>query len=135
MPGAWACPGSENSGPSSSVFPGLFPFSSLLPSPTLSALHPQMCVRLLSSGRPMLYSFQTSLPKLPVPSVPATIQRVRPGSGILLGRVDWNQDLNKREGPSRSKSGFESSGAGGSIGVGQRQPLLSDPHADGNLAG
>lgn len=33
------------------------------------------CVRLLSSGRPMLYSFQTSLPKLPVPSVPATIQR------------------------------------------------------------
>ncbi|XP_054426437.1 carnitine O-palmitoyltransferase 1, muscle isoform [Pteronotus mesoamericanus] len=34
-----------------------------------------MCVRLLSSGRPMLYSFQTSLPKLPVPSVPATIQR------------------------------------------------------------
>ncbi|XP_036167239.1 carnitine O-palmitoyltransferase 1, muscle isoform isoform X2 [Myotis myotis] len=33
------------------------------------------CVRLLSSGRPMLYSFQTSLPKLPVPSVQATIQR------------------------------------------------------------
>uniref|UniRef100_A0A673UN15 Carnitine O-palmitoyltransferase 1, muscle isoform n=1 Tax=Suricata suricatta TaxID=37032 RepID=A0A673UN15_SURSU len=34
-----------------------------------------VCVRLLSSRRPMLYSFQTSLPKLPVPSVPATIQR------------------------------------------------------------
>ncbi|XP_027450099.1 carnitine O-palmitoyltransferase 1, muscle isoform isoform X1 [Zalophus californianus] len=34
-----------------------------------------ICVRLLSSRRPMLYSFQTSLPKLPVPSVPATIQR------------------------------------------------------------
>ncbi|XP_005379647.1 PREDICTED: carnitine O-palmitoyltransferase 1, muscle isoform isoform X1 [Chinchilla lanigera] len=34
-----------------------------------------ICVRLLSSQRPMLYSFQTSLPKLPVPSVPATIQR------------------------------------------------------------
>ncbi|XP_036286038.1 carnitine O-palmitoyltransferase 1, muscle isoform [Pipistrellus kuhlii] len=33
------------------------------------------CVRLLSSGRPMLYSFQTSLPKLPVPSVQATIHR------------------------------------------------------------
>ncbi|XP_053055573.1 carnitine O-palmitoyltransferase 1, muscle isoform isoform X1 [Acinonyx jubatus] len=33
------------------------------------------CVRLLSSRRPMLYSFQTSLPKLPVPSVPATIHR------------------------------------------------------------
>ena len=25
----------------------------------------------------MLYSFQTSLPKLPVPSVPATVHRVR----------------------------------------------------------
>ncbi|KAL4676374.1 hypothetical protein H8959_010519 [Pygathrix nigripes] len=34
-----------------------------------------MCVRLLSSRRPMLYSFQTSLPKLPVPRVSATIQR------------------------------------------------------------
>lgn len=34
-----------------------------------------ICVRLLSSRRPMLYSFQTSLPKLPVPSVPATIHR------------------------------------------------------------
>ncbi|XP_037369237.1 carnitine O-palmitoyltransferase 1, muscle isoform isoform X2 [Talpa occidentalis] len=34
-----------------------------------------ICVRLLSSRRPMLYSFQTSLPKLPVPTVPATIQR------------------------------------------------------------
>ncbi|XP_004845344.1 carnitine O-palmitoyltransferase 1, muscle isoform isoform X2 [Heterocephalus glaber] len=32
-------------------------------------------VRLLSSQRPMLYSFQTSLPKLPVPGVRATIQR------------------------------------------------------------
>ncbi|KAG8517996.1 Carnitine O-palmitoyltransferase 1, muscle isoform [Galemys pyrenaicus] len=34
-----------------------------------------ICVRLLSSRRPMLYSFQTSLPKLPVPTVSATIQR------------------------------------------------------------
>ncbi|XP_058165038.1 carnitine O-palmitoyltransferase 1, muscle isoform [Dasypus novemcinctus] len=34
-----------------------------------------ICVRLLSSRRPMLYSFQTSLPKLPVPSVSATVQR------------------------------------------------------------
>eukprot|EP00069_Balaena_mysticetus_P000551 bmy_14611T0 len=34
-----------------------------------------MCVRLLSGRRPMLYSFQTSLPKLPVPSVSATIHR------------------------------------------------------------
>ncbi|XP_052016319.1 carnitine O-palmitoyltransferase 1, muscle isoform [Apodemus sylvaticus] len=34
-----------------------------------------ICVRLLSSRRPMLYSFQTSLPKLPVPSVPATVHR------------------------------------------------------------
>ncbi|GAB5574401.1 carnitine O-palmitoyltransferase 1 [Prionailurus iriomotensis] len=42
---------------------------------TLCALYAQFCVRLLSSRRPMLYSFQTSLPKLPVPSVPATIHR------------------------------------------------------------
>uniref|UniRef100_Q92523-4 Isoform 4 of Carnitine O-palmitoyltransferase 1, muscle isoform n=1 Tax=Homo sapiens TaxID=9606 RepID=Q92523-4 len=34
-----------------------------------------MCIRLLSSRHPMLYSFQTSLPKLPVPRVSATIQR------------------------------------------------------------
>uniref|UniRef100_A0A452FUU4 Carnitine O-palmitoyltransferase 1, muscle isoform n=2 Tax=Capra hircus TaxID=9925 RepID=A0A452FUU4_CAPHI len=34
-----------------------------------------VCVRLLSGRRPMLYSFQTSLPKLPVPSVPATVHR------------------------------------------------------------
>ncbi|XP_078200691.1 carnitine O-palmitoyltransferase 1, muscle isoform isoform X2 [Callithrix jacchus] len=34
-----------------------------------------ICIRLLSSRRPMLYSFQTSLPKLPVPRVSATIQR------------------------------------------------------------
>ncbi|KAM4882389.1 carnitine O-palmitoyltransferase 1, muscle isoform [Thomomys bottae] len=34
-----------------------------------------ICVRLLSSRRPMLYSFQTSLPKLPVPSLQATVQR------------------------------------------------------------
>lgn len=47
------------------------------PRPQRSALYLQICVRLLSSRRPMLYSFQTSLPKLPVPSVPATIHRVR----------------------------------------------------------
>ncbi|XP_032122154.1 carnitine O-palmitoyltransferase 1, muscle isoform isoform X1 [Sapajus apella] len=34
-----------------------------------------ICIRLLSSRRPMLYSFQTSLPKLPVPRVSATVQR------------------------------------------------------------
>lgn len=44
---------------------------------TRNILCAQICVRLLSSRRPMLYSFQTSLPKLPVPSVPATVQRVR----------------------------------------------------------
>nr|XP_055184866.1 carnitine O-palmitoyltransferase 1, muscle isoform isoform X1 [Nyctereutes procyonoides] len=42
---------------------------------TRNILCAQICVRLLSSRRPMLYSFQTSLPKLPVPSVPATVQR------------------------------------------------------------
>ena len=62
-------------GSSSSVcyFP-LFPPAS--PS-TFSTLHPQVCVRLLSGRQPMLYSFQTSLPKLPVPSVPATVHRMR----------------------------------------------------------
>ena len=73
------------------MFANLFPFFPLAPTPTLSALYPQICVRLLSSRRPMLYSFQTSLPKLPVPSVPATIQRVRPGLGIPVGRVGWTQ--------------------------------------------
>ncbi|XP_020838504.1 carnitine O-palmitoyltransferase 1, muscle isoform isoform X2 [Phascolarctos cinereus] len=34
-----------------------------------------ICVRLLSNRRPMLYSFQTSLPKLPVPKVAATLKR------------------------------------------------------------
>ncbi|XP_074083251.1 carnitine O-palmitoyltransferase 1, muscle isoform [Macrotis lagotis] len=34
-----------------------------------------ICVRLLSTRRPMLYSFQTSLPKLPVPKVAATVNR------------------------------------------------------------
>ncbi|XP_051818519.1 carnitine O-palmitoyltransferase 1, muscle isoform isoform X1 [Antechinus flavipes] len=34
-----------------------------------------ICVRLLSNRRPMLYTFQTSLPKLPVPKVSATIKR------------------------------------------------------------
>ncbi|XP_043824790.1 carnitine O-palmitoyltransferase 1, muscle isoform isoform X2 [Dromiciops gliroides] len=34
-----------------------------------------ICVRLLSKRRPMLYSFQTSLPKLPVPKVAATVNR------------------------------------------------------------
>ncbi|XP_007502831.1 carnitine O-palmitoyltransferase 1, muscle isoform isoform X1 [Monodelphis domestica] len=34
-----------------------------------------ICVRLLSNRRPMLYSFQTSLPKLPVPKVAATVHR------------------------------------------------------------
>ncbi|XP_068963263.1 carnitine O-palmitoyltransferase 1, muscle isoform-like, partial [Petaurus breviceps papuanus] len=34
-----------------------------------------ICVRLLSNRRPMLYSYQTSLPKLPVPKVAATVKR------------------------------------------------------------
>ncbi|XP_024435080.1 carnitine O-palmitoyltransferase 1, muscle isoform [Desmodus rotundus] len=50
-----------------------------------------MCVRLLSSGRPMLYSFQTSLPKLPVPSVPATIQRYLESVRPLLDDKQYNR--------------------------------------------
>ncbi|ELW49003.1 Carnitine O-palmitoyltransferase 1, muscle isoform [Tupaia chinensis] len=70
-----------------------------------------ICVRLLSSRRPMLYSFQTSLPKLPVPSVPATIQR----------------------------SGLECSGDGVEKRSGKRvrteAAVLSGPHGDYNWAG
>ncbi|XP_070109978.1 carnitine O-palmitoyltransferase 1, muscle isoform isoform X5 [Equus przewalskii] len=48
-----------------------------------------ICVRLLSSRRPMLYSFQTSLPKLPVPSVPATIQRYLESVRPLLDNEEY----------------------------------------------
>ncbi|XP_032201635.1 carnitine O-palmitoyltransferase 1, muscle isoform [Mustela erminea] len=48
-----------------------------------------ICVRLLSSRRPMLYSFQTSLPKLPVPSVPATIQRYLESVRPLLDDAEY----------------------------------------------
>ncbi|KAM9177402.1 carnitine O-palmitoyltransferase 1, muscle isoform [Dugong dugon] len=48
-----------------------------------------MCVRLLSSRRPMLYSFQTSLPTLPVPSVSATIQRYLESVKPLLGDEEY----------------------------------------------
>ncbi|XP_058529482.1 carnitine O-palmitoyltransferase 1, muscle isoform isoform X2 [Ochotona princeps] len=48
-----------------------------------------ICVRLLSSRRPMLYSFQSSLPKLPVPSVPATIQRYLESVRPLLGDEEY----------------------------------------------
>lgn len=34
-------------------------------------------MKVLSGRKPLLYSFQTSLPKLPVPPVEATIRRVR----------------------------------------------------------
>lgn len=61
----------------------------------------------------MLYSFQTSLPKLPVPRVSDTIQRVRVHvrhpSG--LGGLD-PEDSSKQEGLSPSKSGFEQCGWG-----------------------
>ncbi|XP_006876448.1 PREDICTED: carnitine O-palmitoyltransferase 1, muscle isoform isoform X3 [Chrysochloris asiatica] len=48
-----------------------------------------ICVRLLSSRRPMLYSFQTSLPKLPVPSVAATIHRYLESVRPLLGDEEY----------------------------------------------
>nr|XP_034984544.1 carnitine O-palmitoyltransferase 1, muscle isoform-like [Zootoca vivipara] len=41
-------------------------------------------VKVMSGCNPMLYSFQTSLPKLPVPCVKDTIERVR-GTGKALG--------------------------------------------------
>lgn len=36
----------------------------------------QSLVKMFSGRRPLLYSFQASLPRLPVPSVDDTIQRV-----------------------------------------------------------
>ncbi|XP_006888161.1 PREDICTED: carnitine O-palmitoyltransferase 1, muscle isoform [Elephantulus edwardii] len=50
-----------------------------------------VCVRLLSSRRPMLYSFQTSLPKLPVPSVAATIHRYLESVRPLMGEEDYSR--------------------------------------------
>ncbi|XP_075409545.1 carnitine O-palmitoyltransferase 1, muscle isoform [Tenrec ecaudatus] len=50
-----------------------------------------ICVRLLSSRRPMLYSFQTSLPTLPVPSVPATIQRYLESVRPLLNEEQFQR--------------------------------------------
>ncbi|XP_066866645.1 carnitine O-palmitoyltransferase 1, muscle isoform isoform X3 [Kogia breviceps] len=47
------------------------------------------CVRLLSSQQPMLYSFQTSLPKLPVPSVSATIHRYLESVQHLLNDEEY----------------------------------------------
>lgn len=134
--GTWACPGSEGLGPAPQVFRSLFPSIPLAPSPALSALYPQTCVRLLSGRRPMLYSFQTSLPKLPVPKVSATIQQVRARIRYPSGQGGLDsEDLSKQEGLSPSKSVFERIGAGVRRGLGQRQPLLSGPHADGHLSG
>ncbi|XP_049740726.1 carnitine O-palmitoyltransferase 1, muscle isoform isoform X3 [Elephas maximus indicus] len=48
-----------------------------------------ICVRLLSSRRPMLYSFQTSLPTLPVPRVSATIRRYLESVRPLLGDEEY----------------------------------------------
>lgn len=39
-------------------------------------LSPQVLVKLFSGPKPMLYSFQSSLPRLPVPPVKGTIKRV-----------------------------------------------------------
>ena len=37
----------------------------------------QVAVKLFTSGNPTLYSFQQSLPKLPVPSLDDTLDKVR----------------------------------------------------------
>lgn len=47
------------------------------PPPCLTAVPSQALVKVMSGRHPMLYSFQTSLPKLPVPSVEDTVRRVR----------------------------------------------------------
>lgn len=52
---------------------------------------PQALMKVLSIRKPLLYSFQTSLPKLPVPPVHATITRVRAGRG-QGGSPRWDGD-------------------------------------------
>ncbi|KAJ6651521.1 hypothetical protein lerEdw1_020856 [Lerista edwardsae] len=48
-------------------------------------------VKVLSGRKPMLYSFQTSLPKLPVPSVQDTIQRYLESIRPLLDDAKYDQ--------------------------------------------
>lgn len=123
MPGTWwVCPGSECGAQLKDL---LFPFFLLGPKNTFSAAYPQICVRLLSSRRPMLYSFQTSLPKLPVPSVPATVQRVRAWPGIPVGRVGWIQRTcpNIRDCPLQ-RVGLRATGMGLEEGQAEAVPTL-----------
>lgn len=60
----------------------------------------QSLVKMFSGRRPLLYSFQASLPRLPVPSVDDTIQRVCIDTGLTLHDynlkymwtiVSWNE--------------------------------------------
>lgn len=52
--------------------------------PSLTTRAWLFCVKLLTApSRPMLYSYQGSLPKLPLPSVKATLQRVSDGDEPL----------------------------------------------------
>lgn len=44
----------------------------------------QSLVKMFSGRRPLLYSFQASLPRLPVPSVDDTIHRVRDYSELTF---------------------------------------------------
>lgn len=48
----------------------------------------QAMVKVFSGRKPMLYSFQTSLPRLPVPPVQDTVSRV--GSGCPMGH-QWSR--------------------------------------------
>ena len=58
-------------------------------------------MKLLAAREPLLYSFQTALPKLPVPPVEATIARVRGAAAGGSIRGGWGR-RGHPEPPSRS---------------------------------
>lgn len=52
-------------------------------------LSPQVLVKLFSGPKPMLYSFQSSLPRLPVPTVKDTIRRVSLAFSLCLKIIQF----------------------------------------------
>lgn len=79
------------------------------PPPRLTAIPSQALVKVMSGRHPMLYSFQTSLPKLPVPSVEDTVRRVR-RAALLAHPVP--QPLNTGGGAAALSCGWASWGCG-----------------------
>lgn len=50
-------------------------------------LFTQSLLRLLSSRKPLLYSYQTSLPHLPVPAISDTVSRVSGHQNTVVAHV------------------------------------------------